>query len=103
MRPLGQYDDPWFTLDPVAQDNKSRNGIAHAKIDYNEVTQKITYYPKLEGMQRASKEEIFLLDYMRRMLALFREVHRLHDLIKCPNYAILLEPGASLIKKVPGV
>ncbi|MFF0950805.1 hypothetical protein ACFYE9_24995 [Rhizobium leguminosarum] len=96
-------DDPWFTLDPVAQDNKLRNGIAHAKIDYNEVTQKITYYPKLEGMQRASKEEIFLLDYMRRMLALFREVHRLHHLIKCLNYAILLEPGASLIKKPPGV
>lgn len=96
-------DDPWLTLDPVAQDNKLRNGIAHAKIDYNEVTQKITYYPKLEGMQRASKEEIFLLDYVRRMLALFREVHRLHHLIKCLNYAILLEPGISLIKKAPGV
>jgi hypothetical protein len=96
-------DDPWFKLDPVAQDNKLRNGIAHAKIDYDEVSQRITYYPKLEGMQRASKEEIFLLDYMRRMLALFREVHRLHHLIKCLNYAMLLEPGASLIKRAPGV
>jgi hypothetical protein len=101
--PLGDkpkyLDDTWYTLNPSALDNKLRNAIAHNKLDYDEIKQRITYYPKLEGMEREKKEEIQLIDYMRRMLVLFREVHRLHHLVKCLNYAILLEPGASMIKR----
>ena len=38
-------------------------------------------------MEREKKVQIQLLDYMWRMLSLFREVHRLHHLVKCLNYA----------------
>jgi len=96
---LLDLDDPWYSIDPVALDNELRNAIAHNKIDYDDVMQVITYYPKLEGIEREKKVQIQLLDYMWRMLSLFREVHRLHHLVKCLNYATLIEPGASLIKR----
>jgi hypothetical protein len=98
----GKYrdlDDPWTPIDAVALDNELRNAIAHNKIDYNDITQVISYYPKLEGMARERKLQIQLLDYMWRMLSLFRTVHRLHHLVKCLNYATLIEPSASLIKR----
>lgn len=101
--PLGNklldLDDPWQVIDPVALDNELRNAIAHNKIDYDDITQVITYYPKLEGMEREKKNQIQLLDYMWRMLCLFREVHRQHHLVKCLNYAVLIEPLASTIKQ----
>uniref|UniRef100_UPI000A1178C8 hypothetical protein n=1 Tax=Ensifer aridi TaxID=1708715 RepID=UPI000A1178C8 len=96
---LQDLDSGWHTIDPLAHDNELRNAIAHNKIDYDDVTQVITYYPKLEGMEREKKREIQLLDYMHRLLALFREVHRLHHLVKCLNYALLIEPGASMVKR----
>jgi hypothetical protein len=68
-------------------------------MDYDDVLQVITYFPKLEGMEREKKVQIQLLDYIWRMLSLFREVHRLHHLVKCLNYAMLIEPGKSLIKQ----
>ena len=92
-------DDPWYVINLDALDNELRNAIAHNKIDYEDVSQTITYYPKLEGMAREKKSQIQLLDYMWRMLVLFREVHRLHHLVKCLNYATLIEPSASLIKR----
>lgn len=92
-------DEPWYSVNLAALDNELRNAIAHNKIDYDDVSQTITYYPKLEGMTREKKFQIQLLDYMWRMLVLFREVHRLHHLVKCLNYATLLEPSASLIKR----
>ena len=92
-------DEPWYSVNLATLDNELRNAIAHNKIDYDDVSQTITYYPKLEGMAREKKFEIKLLDYMWRMLVLFREVHRLHHLVKCLNYATLLEPSASLIKR----
>lgn len=42
-------DDPWHCVDFAAIDNELRNAIAHNKIDYNEVTQVIRYYPKPES------------------------------------------------------
>lgn len=96
---LLELDSKWHIIDPLAHDNELRNAIAHNKIDYDDVTQIITYYPKLEGMEREKKQEIQLLDYMHRLLALFREVHRLHHLVKCLNYALLIEPGASMINR----
>lgn len=96
---LDDIDSIWHTVDPVAHDNELRNAIAHNKIEYNDITQVITYYPKLEGMEREKKREIQLLDYMHRLLSLFREFHRLHHLVKCLNYATLLEPAASMLKR----
>jgi hypothetical protein len=92
-------DDPWYSINIAALDNELRNAIAHNKIDYDDVTQTITYYPKLEGMAREKEVQIQLLDYMWRLLILFREVHRLHHLVKCLNYATLIEPTASFIKR----
>jgi len=92
-------DDSWYTPEAATLDNKLRNAIAHNKVDYDEISQKITYYPKLEGVERETKEEIQLLDYMSGVLNLFREVHRLHHLVKCLNYAMLIEPSASLISR----
>lgn len=92
-------DDPWYAINLDAVDNELRNAIAHNKIEYDDVSQTITYYPKLEGMAWEKKYQIQLLDYMWRMLVLFREVHRLHHLVKCLNYATLIEPAASLIKR----
>lgn len=96
---LQDLDSRWYILAPLAHDSELRNAIAHNKIDYDDVTQVITYYPRLEGMEREKKREIQLLDYMHRLLALFREVHRLHHLVKCLNYALLVEPGASMVKR----
>ena len=96
---LLDLDDPWHVIDPLALDNELRNAIAHNKIDYDEVTQVITYYPKLEGMEREKKVQIQLLDFMWRMLLLFREIHRLHHLVKCLNYALLIKPTASLLNR----
>lgn len=97
---LQDLDCGWHTIDPLAHDNELRNAIAHNKIDYDDVTQVITYYPKLEGMEREKKREIQLLDYMHHLLALFREMHRLHHLVKCLNYVLLIEPGASMVKRL---
>lgn len=96
---LLDLDDPWYSIDIAALDNELRNAIAHNKVDYDDVTQTITYYPKLEGMAREKELRIQLLDYMWKLLILFREVHRLHHLVKCLNYATLIEPTASLIKR----
>jgi len=96
---LQDLDSGWHTIDALALDNELRNAIAHNKVDYNDVTQVITYYPKLEGMEREKKSEIQLLEYMHRLLALFREMHRLHHLVKCINYALLIEPGASMVRR----
>jgi hypothetical protein len=92
-------DNPWRSINSVALDNELRNAIAQNKMDYDDVLQVITYFPKLEGMEREKKVQIQLLDYIWRMLSLFREVHRLHHLVKCLNYAMLIEPGKSLIKQ----
>lgn len=92
-------DDPWYAINLHALDNELRNAVAHNKVDYEDVSQTITYYPKLEGMAREKKSEIQLLDYMWRMLVLFREVHRLHHLVKCLNYASLIGPSVCLVKR----
>ena len=50
-------------------------------------------------MEREVERKIQLLDYMWRLLGLFRQVHRLHHLIKCLNYATMLGPLAAQIKR----
>ncbi|MGL4094370.1 hypothetical protein [Agrobacterium cavarae] len=96
---LQDLDSSWYTLNPLALDSELRNAIAHNKVDYDDVTQVITYYPKMEGMGREKKREMVLLDYMYRLLMLFREMHRLHHLVKCLNYALLIDPGASMVRR----
>ena len=91
---LLDLDEPWYAIDPSAVDNELRNAIAHNKIEYEDVGQAITYYPKLEGMEREKKLQIQLLDYMWRLLSLFRQVHRLHILTRCMRHAV----GSALLR-----
>ncbi len=84
-------DDCWFTISNEAIDNQLRNAIAHVKIEYEDTTQVITYYPKKEGMKGEKKETIYFLDFIRKILLAYREMHRMHHLIKCLiNYYHLL-------------
>lgn len=79
-------DDNWFSFGEQAADNQLRNAIAHFKTDYDEITQKITYYPRKEGMKQEKSEEIYFLDFMYRVLIAYREMNRLHQLIKSLFY-----------------
>jgi hypothetical protein len=80
---IGLIDDVWFDALDGGADNKLRNAIAHHKTEYNEVTQVITYYPKREGIKQEKGETISFLDFMHQLLITYREMHRLHQLIKC--------------------
>jgi hypothetical protein len=85
-RPFGEklfhLDDCWFNVDKDVVDNHLRNAIAHFKTEYNDVTQVVTYYPNKEGVGQDHAETIYFLDFMRKILESFREVHYLHHLIK---------------------
>ena len=88
-------DDSWYTIDTDTLDNQLRNSIAHYKTEYDDITQLITYYPKREGMKREKPETLYFLDFMRKILLSYREMHRLHHLIKCllNYYYICYEPN----------
>lgn len=79
-------DDSWHTFLDDSVSNQLRNAIAHYKAEYDEVTQIVTYYPKKEGMAQEQAEKIFLIEFVRRLLTAYREMHRLHHLIKCLFY-----------------
>lgn len=79
---LNFIDDSWYAFGDNVADNQLRNAIAHYKTDYDDVDQTITYYPRKEGMNEAKSEETTFLEFMRRILIAYREMHRLHHLIK---------------------
>ena len=79
-------DNCWYSLQTDAADNQLRNAIAHYRAEYEEVTQTITYYPKKEGMRQDRAQSMTFLDFMRKILISYRELHRLHQLIKCLHY-----------------
>ena len=82
----GFIDDPWHVALEGAISNRLRNAIAHNKAEYDDVSQRITYYWKREGMVQAESDEIYFLEFVRRMLISYREMHRLHHLIKALFY-----------------
>ncbi len=79
-------DDCWYPVDKEVIDAGVRNAIAHNNVQYNEITQEITYYPGGGGIQQTTGHTIYFLDFMRMILVLFREMHNLHHLIKCLFY-----------------
>lgn len=79
-------DGCWHTFLDNAVSNHLRNAIAHYKAEYDDVTQMVTYYPKKEGMAQDQAEQIYLIEFVRRLLTAYREMHRLHHLIKCLFY-----------------
>jgi hypothetical protein len=80
---LGFIDDPWFDFTDDGANNQLRNAIAHYKADYDEITQTVTYYPRKEGIKQEKAETMSFLQFMRQLLISYREMHRLHHLIKC--------------------
>lgn len=87
---LGFIDDCFYKIDTAAIDNKLRNGIAHYKYDYKESTQTITYYPSREGMSREKYHETSFMEFMRKSLLLFREVHSVNHIIKAALFYCVL-------------
>ncbi|WP_204247766.1 hypothetical protein [Kiloniella litopenaei] len=83
---LGAIDNPFYQIDKQAIDNNLRNSIAHYKYDYDEASQQIAYYPKKEGMQRNIEHSLYFIQFMRKTLLLFREVHNLNHVIKSLLY-----------------
>lgn len=80
---LQQIDQPWYRVNADAIDNRLRNSIAHYKAEYNEITQELVYYPKHEGLEQATAIRMHFLDFSRKLLEVFRELHRLNHLTKC--------------------
>jgi len=83
---LNYIDETWFEFVDGAADNQLRNAIAHYKTDYNDVTQEIYYFPRREGMEEKKYESIYFIEFMKRILIAYREMHRLHHLIKALFY-----------------
>ncbi|EOG5398017.1 hypothetical protein ACMUBU_001175 [Cronobacter turicensis] len=83
-------DDSFYNINMSAIDSRLRNGIAHYKYTYKESTQIITYYPSKEGMERLKSEEISFMQFLRKTLLLFREVHNLNHLIKATLFYCVL-------------
>lgn len=85
--PLGmklvQLDHCWYQINASDIDHRLRNTIAHYKAECDDVTQVITYYPKKEGLEQATSFQLHFLDFSRKILGMFREMHRLNHLTKC--------------------
>ena len=80
---LAQLDNCWYHINASDIDHRLRNSIAHYKAECDEVTQVITYYPKKEGLEQAVPFQLHFLDFSRKILCMFREMHRLNHLTKC--------------------
>jgi len=80
---LQQIDRSWYQVNVGAIDNRLRNSIAHYKAEYNEITQELVYFPKQEGLEQATAIRMHFLDFSRKLLEVFRELHRLNHMTKC--------------------
>ncbi len=87
---LNYIDASWFEFMDGAADNQLRNAIAHYRTDYDDVTQKIIYFPRKEGLEEKKSESIYFIEFMKRILVAYREMHRLHHLIKAMFYVQFL-------------
>lgn len=85
-RKLEGLDKPFYIVNKNSIDNKLRNSITHYKYEYSESTQLITYYSGKKGMKRGNKYEIYFIEFLRKTLLLFREVHDLNHVIKAFLY-----------------
>lgn len=80
---LELLDTPWYNISKDVADNQLRNSIAHFKAEYDDITQKLTYFPKREGIKQEKSEEMYFLDFSRKILLAYREMHKLNHLIRC--------------------
>ncbi|WP_305418145.1 hypothetical protein [Photobacterium leiognathi] len=86
-KPFGKklefIDDTWLPISKSVADNQLRNAVAHYKAEYDEVSQKVTYFPRQEGMKQEKPNEIYFLGFTRKILDSYRLMHSLNQLIKC--------------------
>ena len=76
-------DDPYWG--PIASKvimNRLRNAIAHNKVEYNESTQEIEFYFKLEGMKQEQHDQMTYMDFTITLLESFRWMNKFNHLIK---------------------
>lgn len=85
-RKTDAIDDSFYAIDIKAMDNKLRNSIAHYKYEYKASSQLITFYPAKEGMSREKHHSLYFIEFMRKILLLFREVHSVNHVIKSLMY-----------------
>lgn len=85
-RKMGFIDDPWYEMQDGAADNQLHNAIAHFNTNYDEVSQVITYHPRKDGLEASAPRTLSFLEFMSRVLIAYREMHRLHHLIKALFY-----------------
>lgn len=85
-RKMDFIDDSWYQMQDDAANNQLRNAIAHFKTEYDDISQTIIYYPKRDGLEVKGGMTMSFLEFMRRVLIAFREMHRLHHLIKAIFY-----------------
>jgi hypothetical protein len=82
-----QYvDDPWYTMLEGAVSNRMRNAIAHNKAEYDEVHQVVTYFPSKEGMGQEVSSTVSFLGFLHWVLLAYREMRRMHHLVKALYY-----------------
>ncbi|MCT8174404.1 hypothetical protein [Variovorax sp. CY25R-8] len=88
-------DNCFYNINPDAIDAGVRNSIAHNNVNYDEISQIVTYYPKGGGIAQTPGQTIYFLDFMRMVLVLFREMHNLHHMIKALFYLeyLVFQPG----------
>lgn len=75
-------DDPWYRILDGSVSNRLRNAIAHNKAEYDQASQLITYFPSKEGMAQEKSYTITFLGFLRALLLTYREMRRMHHLVK---------------------
>jgi len=75
-------DKFWSKIATNVTKNRLRNAIAHYKIEYDEASQKIEYYFRLEGLKQQEHEMITFMDFTITLLDSFRWLHKFNHIIK---------------------
>lgn len=84
-RKLDFIDSSWFPITSDIADNQLRNSTAHYKWEYDSTTQIIKYFSKKEGLDRSASNEIYLIDYCKKIIESFRVFHDLNYLFHTVN------------------
>jgi hypothetical protein len=87
-RKLEFIDASWFPISTKIADNQLRNSTAHYKWEYDSATQVIKYFPKKEGLERSASNELYLIEYCKKIIESFRVFHELNFLFHTMNLKV---------------